>query len=189
MYVFSTWIGKMTDNELFGENQGTYRILYTMFASKMVRISWLWHYLHYLYIPLYTIIWSKSFSRHSLYTLSVSPSVRQSVSHCNCNNQHRTTKTLLSCIAGCRIVFSKFFQSFFFFFFFCSNFIVSLIMNKNTSWPWYKKKLFFYVFQLKPIPNVGLCSIYGEARCIKPFKHTLSISLKLYTRVGGRNDS
>ena len=35
--------------------------------SKMLRISWLWHYIHYLSIPLYTISWSKPFSRNGQY--------------------------------------------------------------------------------------------------------------------------
>ena len=32
--------------------------------AKRDRISWLWHYIHYLYIPLYTNSWSEPFSRH-----------------------------------------------------------------------------------------------------------------------------
>ena len=35
--------------------------------SKMDRISWLWHYIHYLSFPMHTISWSEPFSRHTLY--------------------------------------------------------------------------------------------------------------------------
>ena len=31
------------------------------------RVAWLWHYTHYLSIPLYTNSWSEPFSRHTLY--------------------------------------------------------------------------------------------------------------------------
>ena len=34
---------------------------------KRCRHSWVLHYIHYLSIPLYTISWSKFFSRHTLY--------------------------------------------------------------------------------------------------------------------------
>ena len=37
--------------------------------SKTVRISWLWHYLHYLSFPLYIGSWSEPFSRHTLWLL------------------------------------------------------------------------------------------------------------------------
>ena len=40
---------------------------YNECASKRVRISWLWHYIHYQSIPLYTISWPELFSRHTLY--------------------------------------------------------------------------------------------------------------------------
>ena len=42
-------------------------ISYTSRLSKVVRISWLWLYIHYLSIPLYANSWSEP-SRHTLYS-------------------------------------------------------------------------------------------------------------------------
>ena len=43
------------------------RAFHTGRPSKMVSISWLWHYTHYISIFLYTYSWSEPFSRHTLY--------------------------------------------------------------------------------------------------------------------------
>ena len=43
-------------------------VFFSPIIPKTVWISWLWHYIHYLYVPLHTNSWFEPFSRLTLYT-------------------------------------------------------------------------------------------------------------------------